>query len=178
MTFWKNVKDKAVLGRLEEEALYAVALDQLETGERRRGLWAKALVEASGDQPKAEATYLQLLVAALRDELYVAGRLQDSSADQQYKRIVRDGSTHGTPSDTKASMLQYSANSVINGYADFKACETLITAAGGTVKAYGFIFGKQYIVTHHGQTTHLNRFEDLLSWVKQNLPLPSWSSNS
>lgn len=177
MTFWKNVKDKAVLSRLEEEALYAVALDQLEAGERRRGLWAKALVEASGDQPKAEAAYLQLLVAALRDELYVAGRLQDSGADQQYKRIVEDGSTRGSSADTKTSLLQHSANSVINGYADFQACKTLITAAGGTVKAYGPFFGKQYVVTHDGNTTHLNRFEDLLIWVKHNLPIRSLSSD-
>ena len=82
MSIWKNIKDKAVLSRLGEEALYEAALEEFETGSRRRGLWAKAIVEAEGDQVRAEAAYLGLLVAALKDELYIASRSSEIARER------------------------------------------------------------------------------------------------
>jgi len=88
VSIWQKVQDRVVLTRLEEEALHAVALEHYESGERRKGLWAKALIESEGSLPKAEAVYLRLLVTAMRDELYIWGRLQDAIAQEHYSRAI------------------------------------------------------------------------------------------
>ena len=52
---------------MSEEELYAMALDEVRSENRRRGLWAKMLSEAMGDEAKAEAIYIQSRVAELTD---------------------------------------------------------------------------------------------------------------
>jgi hypothetical protein len=89
MTIWKKVQDKIVLTRLEEEALHAVALEHYESGERRKGLWAKALIESEGNLTKAEAIYLRLLVTAMKDELYISGRLQDAISQDKFSQAIQ-----------------------------------------------------------------------------------------
>ena len=49
---------------------------------------AKALIESEGSLPKAEAVYLRLLVTAMKDELYISGRLQDAIAQEHYSRAI------------------------------------------------------------------------------------------
>ena len=40
--------------RLEEERLYEFVMKELKSGERREGLWTKAMVQASGDEKQTE----------------------------------------------------------------------------------------------------------------------------
>ena len=175
MSIWKNVHDKVVLGRLEEEALYEVALDQYESGARRRGLWAKALVEAEGDPAKTEAVYLRFLVAALRDELYVASRVHQQPLTSARSQVIEGRSSSPGVVPPHRS-LQRAAHSAIEGGADIPTCEALIIAAGGTLENKGFLFGEHWLVTFAGKVVRIDRFEDLLRWVQGNLPLQQWSS--
>ena len=55
--------------RLMEESLYADALREIETGIRRDGIWAKALVDSNMDQSKAAAIYIKMRVQSMKDEL-------------------------------------------------------------------------------------------------------------
>jgi len=54
--------------RLTEEAAYAVAVEEFESGNRRPGLWGKAFAESEGDLDKASALYIKLRVQSLFDE--------------------------------------------------------------------------------------------------------------
>ena len=60
---------RSASGRLADEALYAEALREIESGVRRDGIWARALSECTMDQAKAAARYIELRVQAMKDEL-------------------------------------------------------------------------------------------------------------
>ena len=74
MGFWSNRQDSLVIGRMVEEQLYSQALNELESGVRRDGLWAKALAASEGDEARAKAQYISLVVQALKDETHMQRR--------------------------------------------------------------------------------------------------------
>jgi hypothetical protein len=53
---------------LEEEALYKQVLDEVESGVMRKGIYAKALADSSGDGGKAQSLYIKYRVQSLIDE--------------------------------------------------------------------------------------------------------------
>lgn len=61
-----KVKNK--LGALEEEKLYAHAMDELDGGVLRKGLWGKALAKSNGSESQAKSKYLELRVESLKGE--------------------------------------------------------------------------------------------------------------
>jgi len=68
MSFWKKVKQTAIADRLVEEKLYELVHRELESGERRDGLWAKAFQNSQGDEQKANALYIGYRVQSIKDE--------------------------------------------------------------------------------------------------------------
>ena len=52
----------------EEEALYKQVLEEMESGVRRKGIYAKALADCLGDVLKAESLYIRYRVQSLVDE--------------------------------------------------------------------------------------------------------------
>jgi hypothetical protein len=72
--------DEAMTREVEEE-LYAKVLQEIERGERRDGLWAKALVAANGDESIAKAQYIKLRVQSLKNEAKLAERQQKIEDD-------------------------------------------------------------------------------------------------
>jgi len=54
-------------GPASEEDHWATAMAELETGQRRPGLWAKAFAESEGDETKAKVAYLKSRVQQLLD---------------------------------------------------------------------------------------------------------------
>jgi flagellar FliL protein len=71
MGIFDDIKAKGAAYRLSEEVLYAEALRELESGQRRDGIWAKAMSESDMDQSKAGAKYIKLRVISLKDEITV-----------------------------------------------------------------------------------------------------------
>ncbi len=71
MGIFDDIKAKGATYRLTEEALYAEALREIESGQRRDGIWAKAMSESDMDQGKAGAKYIKLRVQSLKDEVTV-----------------------------------------------------------------------------------------------------------
>lgn len=53
---------------IPEEAYYEMAAAEVGSGTIRKGLWAKALADALGDENKAGAIYIKLRVQSMRDE--------------------------------------------------------------------------------------------------------------
>lgn len=62
--------------RLEDEKFYAIALQEVERGLRRDGLWAKALADCNMGKEAAAAKYIQLRVQSLKDEAQVSNAIQ------------------------------------------------------------------------------------------------------
>ena len=50
------------MNSFEEEDLFQLAAEELESGQIRKGLWIKALTEVSGDERAAKANYIKLRV--------------------------------------------------------------------------------------------------------------------
>ena len=72
MSFWKKVKQTAIVDRLVEEKLYAQVLREIESGLRRDGLWAKAFQKSHGNEQKAKALYYEYRIQSIKDEAEIA----------------------------------------------------------------------------------------------------------
>jgi len=69
MGIFDKVKKTTIDSRRYEEKLYEVALEEVENGEIRKGLYAKALSKADGDKEKADGIYLKLRVQSIMDDV-------------------------------------------------------------------------------------------------------------
>lgn len=74
------VRSRVAANRIPEEAYYEMTAAEVESGNVRAGLWAKALSEALGDEKKAGAIYIKLRVQTMREEA-AAAILKNSKAD-------------------------------------------------------------------------------------------------
>jgi hypothetical protein len=55
------------VGQVSEEDHWAIALAELENGQRRPGIWARAFAEAEGDETKAKVAYLKVRAQQLSE---------------------------------------------------------------------------------------------------------------
>ncbi len=95
---FKSKVDGAI-GRLEEENWYAEVVNELESGKRKAGVWAKALAEAEGDEVKARGLYISSRVQSMKDEATVLNHL----AREKIKPSQPESNTSSTPAKTIAS---------------------------------------------------------------------------
>lgn len=63
--------------RLLEEKLYALVLQEIESGIRRDGLWAKALSDCNFDEQMTKALYIKLRVQSIKDEQAASSKPED-----------------------------------------------------------------------------------------------------
>jgi Zn finger protein HypA/HybF involved in hydrogenase expression len=68
----KTIKSKIAARKIPDEAYFEMAAAEVARGTIRKGLWAKALSEALGDERKAGAIYIKLRVHAMREEAATA----------------------------------------------------------------------------------------------------------
>ncbi len=69
MGIFDKVKKTTISSRRTEERLYELALEEVENGEIRKGLFAKAIAKADGDKEKADGIYLNLRVQSMLDDI-------------------------------------------------------------------------------------------------------------
>lgn len=74
MAIWDKAKDASVDARRRDEEYHARAMHEIQCGQRRDGLWAKAVTSTGGDETAAKLAYLKLLVQAIQDDDYIAMR--------------------------------------------------------------------------------------------------------
>jgi uncharacterized membrane protein YhaH (DUF805 family) len=74
--FWRFFLKKTFLWhrlfsstKISDEAYYEQASSEIRNGVMREGLWAKAWAETQGDTLKAQALYVKLRVASMKDEV-------------------------------------------------------------------------------------------------------------
>jgi len=92
--FDKVNKNKIELRR-REERLYEIALDEVDSGGVRKGLYAKALAAAHGDNNKAGGIYLKLRVRSLMDE--IESKQIDHRADEALFKELKEFAKKETP---------------------------------------------------------------------------------
>jgi hypothetical protein len=80
MNPWEHLINKRVRNRKEDEACYAAALSEFQSGEIRLGLMAKAMAESDGYEQKAKSIYIKHLAIAIRDDLYLENRTREETA--------------------------------------------------------------------------------------------------
>ena len=85
--FSKNDK-QSVLQRMAETQLFEYVMDEIEEGSKHKGVWGQALVEAEGDADKAEAAYIKLRVASLKDKVTLDSIIEDERL-QAIQALVR-----------------------------------------------------------------------------------------
>jgi hypothetical protein len=67
-----DIKAKAAAARLFDEQLHAQVIREIEAGQRRDGIWAKALSDSNGSENETKALYIKYRVQSIRDELAIA----------------------------------------------------------------------------------------------------------
>jgi hypothetical protein len=177
VSFWQSIKSKSILMRLEDEAIHAVALEQFRSGELRTGLWAKALIEARGDQSIAEAAYLRLLVAALKDEMHVAAKFSEDRTVPTRNQQQKPAAAALSAPDRMALEQRGYALAIIRGTADYRACDAVVRRAGGSLESVGF-WRDKYVVKLNGQQHKFDDFDKLVQWITTNLPVQEWADSA
>lgn len=76
--FWKS----SAAARLLEEQLYEQVVTELSQGQRRDGLWAKALSNSDGIEEKAKALYIRYRVQSIKDEIEISQTLAEEAEKQ------------------------------------------------------------------------------------------------
>ena len=78
---FKSLKLNSAKSRLVEERLYEIVMDELESGNVRKGIWGKALAKSNGNDNQARSNYLELRVESLKDEAHVIQSILEAEPD-------------------------------------------------------------------------------------------------
>jgi hypothetical protein len=85
---FKRLRLNSAKSRLVEERLYEMVMDELETGNIRRGIWAKAVAKSNGNDNQARSKYLELRVESLKDEAHVIQSILESEENKPKPDLV------------------------------------------------------------------------------------------
>ena len=90
MGFIKDLKARQrvakYLSTAQEQALYALVVDEIANDGVVPGLWAMAIAKSGGDESKAKAKYLELRVDLLREELAVSEEVASALRAERKQR--------------------------------------------------------------------------------------------
>ena len=91
--FGKFIRKKAsdnAFSRIAEETLYQQALTEVESGKMKKGVYAKALADSSGDAGRAQSLYLKYRVQSLIDEeIHRMDReLEQAQAEEEIRKAT------------------------------------------------------------------------------------------
>ena len=86
---FKSVKRELAKDRLFEEKLYEQVVLEIQNGDKRNGLWAKALSHSNGNEEKARAKYIGYRVQSIKDEIDVAEEIIER--EEELKKQRDDG---------------------------------------------------------------------------------------
>lgn len=117
MSFWNRAQASVAISRKAEELLYERALDEFDSGEIRRGLWAQALSEAGGNEARAKGVYLRLRVRSMVDDGAIVANLMQEPTKSVGEEIeaTTESSSKGSRVGTIATAGVIAAL-VITGY--------------------------------------------------------------
>jgi len=88
-----------ISSRKFEEEIYESVLQEMASGVRRPGLWAKALAESEGDDLKARSLYLKLRGQSMLDETWLAAEEERTRGEREHKLL--DAALYGRLSEVQ-----------------------------------------------------------------------------
>ena len=101
MTWFKRMRSRAALDRIAEEKLYEAAYREVDSGQRRAGLWAKALAKSAGSDEKAKSLYIEFLVQKYRDESHLQEEIM-KEAFEEHLRQKRQAETESARAEASS----------------------------------------------------------------------------
>lgn len=87
--FLDKLRLSSAAARLVEERLYEQVVRELSEGQRRDGLWAKAIADCDGSEERSKALYIKYRVQSLKDELEVSGQIKRRQAEEEEAAAAR-----------------------------------------------------------------------------------------
>ena len=95
MNWLKKIKTHAISCRFFDEQIYAQVLSEIENGQRRDGLWAKALAHSDGSNEKAKSLYIKYRVKSIKDEIILATKREEPETRQEHSQENTSTETSG-----------------------------------------------------------------------------------
>lgn len=89
MEIFKKISRASALNRKQEQALYALALEEVQNKRIIYGLWAIALSKSGGDINRAESIYIPLRVQDMKDDSVLSEGFIDAIPDKESGRRVK-----------------------------------------------------------------------------------------
>ncbi len=86
---FKKLKLNVAKSRLVEERLYEMVMDELESGNVRKGIWGKALAQSNGNDNQARSKYLELRVESLKDEAHIIQSILESESKENKPDVIK-----------------------------------------------------------------------------------------
>ncbi|SOB75805.1 hypothetical protein SAMN04488490_1445 [Marinobacter sp. LV10R510-11A] len=80
---FEKFRRNSAAARLLEEQLYEQVVMELSQGQRRDGLWAKAMANSDGSEEKAKSLYIKYRVQSIKDESEIAEAVTEQ---EEYNR--------------------------------------------------------------------------------------------
>lgn len=87
MSLWDRVRRATAVERMAEERIYELVMREIESGERRDGLWLKAVEASNGDEKRAKILYIKYRVQSLRDEISLFSNIVQARQEQAQDEI-------------------------------------------------------------------------------------------
>jgi len=149
MGLFDEIKASGASYRLTEEALYAEALREIESGQRRDGIWAKAMSGSGMDVDRAGAKYIKLRVQSLRDEATLLTESQRKSAEQlqtastrrlQDERNRAQSTQSSVNKNSKGEGGSFLTGALIGGVICIIMLIIFVVAARGPIESTGLFF--------------------------------------
>lgn len=100
---FEHLRRAAAASRIADEVLYEQVVVELAAGERRLGLWAKALSDSLGDEQKAKGLYIRYRVQSIRDEIEI---LKAGNPKSTVENVSREKKSPTEPRRTGAELPQ------------------------------------------------------------------------
>jgi hypothetical protein len=89
MSWLNKIKYDAISSRLLDENIYAQVLSEIENGQRRDGLWAKALANSDGSNEKAKSIYIKYRADSIRDEIALAAKHKEVDKAGKVEKVEK-----------------------------------------------------------------------------------------
>ena len=90
MTSLRNSSESEIVAREHEEKIFEQVANELKSGTRREGLWAKAYTESDGDELKTRALYIRYRAQSLIDEKnkeYIRAESERKAEAEEVRRL-------------------------------------------------------------------------------------------
>jgi hypothetical protein len=180
MSIVKKIRFSRSVDRLIEEEAYAVAVREIESGQRRDGIWGKAISE-TGSEAEAKRRYIKLRVQALVDEAVVRKTFNETIHSEAHPSDVNTRAPAPialgrTADSTKTTEIKATLGQILIVFAASGTCVFLgvalwsggIDGPGSIFRPYsGYLFGGFFIATGivTGALAALLGFVALLDWI-------------